>query len=131
MTRPETLVRQLTNAVLNPLLAQQRELGRRNFPPPPLTNRVRYLWREYQKANRISAGLKKQLERAGAMTYGNRARMKDTGEARAKIGTVLAGKVKHAGELRDAAMLAVLGLDAAKARPIVLKLKADLERLAK
>lgn len=133
MTRPEALVRQLTNAVIIPLQSEQCDIQRRSFAPPPVTAKVRALWPRYRRASREADRLRKRLDAAGAHHYsGNgKPRMKDTGAGRNAALATVHRKLIAAKRLRDAAMLAVLGLDAAKARPIVLKLKADLERLAK
>lgn len=133
MTRPETLVRQLANAVINPLLQAERDLQRKAFPPPPVTVTVRRLYYEYRSLSKATEAAKRRLEKAGGRSYTSNGKpmMQEDGSARTRAHAEIRKQVARAQELRDAAMLAVLGLDAAKARPIVLKLKKDLERLGR
>lgn len=133
MTRPETLVRQLVSAVITPLDRELRELRSKAFPAPPVTPEVRRLWRRHQTLRRAAAKTEAALKAAGARTYtsNRQPQMEQDGSIREALSAGLRTRIQRATELRDAAMLAVLGLGAAEARPIVLKLKRDLEKLGK
>lgn len=133
MTRAETLVRQLADLTLAPITIELSRIQRTAPPPLPATAKVRACWREYQRANKRLQALQAQLVAAGAHTYsGNgRLRMKEDTKARNAAVAKLTAKQAKIRALKQAAMLGVLGLDAAKARPIVLKLKRDLEKVVK
>lgn len=133
MTRPETLVRQLAVAFDAPILAEEMKLRRSPTPRFPETPAARTAYRAYRASARQTDRLRKRLEALHASHYSSngRLRMNEDSAARTRAYAEIAAKREKIRALKQTAMLAVLGLDAAKARPIVLKLKADLERLGK
>ncbi len=133
MTRPETLVRQLAAAYDAPLLAEELKLRRAPAPKFPETPAARAAWRHYRASAKQTDRLRKRLEALHAHHYSSNGwlRMNEDTGARQRAYVSITAKRQQIGTLKQTAMLAVLGLDAAKARPIVLKLKKDLERVGK
>lgn len=133
MTRPESIIRQLAEATLAPIFQAEANLRRTPTPSFPETPAVRAAWRAYRASKRQTARLEAQLKRLHAHTYSSngKVRMQENTAARNKALGVFEAQRTKVRVLKQAAMLAVLGLDAAKARPIVLKFKADLEKVAR
>ena len=131
MTRPELLVNQLARAATATLIDRRTALQRQSWPAPPLPPEARTLHARYKALVAEANKLKLRLDKLGVEHWGNTPRMRDTGEAKRRALAPIETKLTVVTQLKQAALLNVRGMPADKARPIVLKLQRDLQRLTR